>query len=59
MQDVQSTTPASLDKTLQAKTKAFWPERWWGIVDYKIGIIPLPVFLLLFAVIGTTTKKKV
>jgi malate:Na+ symporter len=52
LQDVQSATPASLDKTLQAKTKAFWPERWWGIVDYKIGIIPLPIFLLLFVVIG-------
>jgi CCS family citrate carrier protein len=47
LQDVNSTAPIS-----QASAKTFWPERWWGIVDYKIGIIPLPVFLLLFVVIG-------
>lgn len=47
MQDVQSTAPV-----VQDKAKAFWPERWWAIVDYKIGIIPLPIFFLLFLVIG-------
>jgi malate:Na+ symporter len=45
--DVKSTAPV-----LQHETKAFWPERWWPIVDYKIGIIPLPVFVILFAVIA-------
>jgi CCS family citrate carrier protein len=45
--DVKSTAPV-----LQRETKAFWPERWWSIVDYKIGIIPLPVFVILFAVIA-------
>src|SRR6201994_1212323 len=47
LQDVNSSAPVS-----QAGTKSFWPERWWAIVDYKIGIIPLPIFLLLFVVIG-------
>ena len=47
MTDVKSTAPV-----LQGETKAFWPERWWSIVDYKIGIIPLPVFVILFAVIA-------
>jgi malate:Na+ symporter len=45
--DVKSPAPV-----LQRETKAFWPERWWSIVDYKIGIIPLPVFFILFAVIA-------
>jgi malate:Na+ symporter len=45
--DVKSPAPV-----LQGETKAFWPERWWSIVDYKIGIIPLPVFVILFAVIA-------
>src|SRR5690349_23559159 len=30
----------------------FWPMGWWKIVDLKIGIIPLPVFLILLALIG-------
>ena len=36
----------------QTETKAFWPKGWWSIVDYKIGIIPLPVFVILLAVIA-------
>ena len=28
------------------------PSGWWSIVDYKIGIIPLPVFVILLAVIA-------
>jgi malate:Na+ symporter len=47
LSDAKSTVPV-----LQGETKAFWPERWWSIVDYKIGIIPLPVFVILFAVIA-------
>jgi malate:Na+ symporter len=47
LQDVNSTAPIP-----QSSVKPFWPERWWGIVDYKIGIIPLPIFLLLFLVIA-------
>ncbi len=30
----------------------FWPQGWWSIVDYKIGIVPLPVFFILIAVIA-------
>jgi len=53
--DVKSTAPV-----LQHETKAFWPESWWPIVDYKIGIIPLPVFFILFAVIaGFALRGKV
>jgi malate:Na+ symporter len=38
--------------TAQGGTGGFWPKGWWSIVDYKIGIIPLPVFLILLAVIA-------
>lgn len=47
MQDTKSVTAAA-----EAGTEPFWPKGWWKIVDYRIGIIPLPVFVLLFAVIG-------
>jgi malate:Na+ symporter len=30
----------------------FWPTRWWSIVDFKIGIVPLPVFVILLVVIA-------
>ena len=35
--------------------EGFWPKGWWSIVDFKIGIIPLPIFLILLAVIGGFT----
>src|ERR1700692_1406066 len=47
MQEIQS-RPA----VAQAPATRFWPERWWSIVDYKIGIIPLPIFFVLLAVIS-------
>jgi len=30
----------------------FWPEGWWRIVDFKIGIIPLPVYVLMLALLA-------
>ena len=50
--------------TVTAPTTAgpsgFWPYGWWKIVDYKIGIIPLPLFVLLAALItGFTLTGKV
>jgi Na+/citrate or Na+/malate symporter len=30
----------------------FWPNGWWKIVDARIGIVPLPIFLVLLALIA-------
>jgi len=42
----------SVTSAVQSDADSFWPKGWWSIVDFKIGIIPLPVFLVFFAVIG-------
>ena len=47
MQSVESATLAK-----PAASEGFWPKGWWSIVDFKIGIIPLPVFVVLIAVIA-------
>jgi malate:Na+ symporter len=31
----------------------FWPERWWRLVDSRIGIIPLPIYVVLVALVIT------
>ena len=36
----------------EAAPGGFWPQRWWRIMDFKIGIVPLPLFLLLLALIA-------
>jgi malate:Na+ symporter len=33
-------------------SKGFWPHGWWRIMEMRIGIIPLPVYLTLVAVIA-------
>src|SRR6266851_584670 len=36
-------------------SSAFWPYGWWRIVDTKIGIVPLPIFvILIFVITGFT-----
>ncbi|MGA7430421.1 MAG: 2-hydroxycarboxylate transporter family protein [Xanthobacteraceae bacterium] len=47
MQETQTIAPPA-----PIAAESFWPKGWWSIVDFKIGIIPLPVFLILLAVIG-------
>ena len=31
---------------------SFWPEGWWRLLDHRIGIVPLPVFIVLLPLIG-------
>jgi malate:Na+ symporter len=38
-----------------ATRDGFWPRGWWQIMDFKIGIVPLPVFVLLLALIAGFT----
>jgi malate:Na+ symporter len=47
MQNIESVPLAK-----QSASEGFWPKGWWSIVDFKIGIIPLPIFIVLFAVIA-------
>lgn len=35
-----------------ANNESFWPQGWWRIMEWRIGIIPVPIYLLLVALIG-------
>jgi malate:Na+ symporter len=39
----------------KAPPESFWPRGWWAVVDYKIGIVPLPVYLLVLVLIAGFT----
>jgi malate:Na+ symporter len=47
---VQNSESVALAKS--SAPEGFWPKGWWSIVDFKIGIIPLPIFVILLAVIA-------
>ena len=34
-----------------SKARGFWPYGWWRFVDFRIGIIPLPIYIILVAMI--------
>jgi malate:Na+ symporter len=36
----------------RAIDEGFWPKGWWQLLDFRIGIIPLPVYLLLVVLIA-------
>jgi malate:Na+ symporter len=41
----------------QARTRRFWPQGWWRLVDIQIGIIPLPVYLILVGLLWVLTSE--
>jgi CCS family citrate carrier protein len=50
VQDVNSAAPAA-----PGAAEGFWPKGWWSLVDFKIGIVPLPIFVILLALISAFT----
>jgi malate:Na+ symporter len=30
----------------------FWPQGWWKVVEFRIGIVPLPVYIVLAALVA-------
>lgn len=39
------------------QTQRFWPHGWWRLVDIQIGIIPLPVYLIVAALLVVLTRE--
>jgi Na+/citrate or Na+/malate symporter len=41
------------DSTVVGRLSArFWPQGWWKLVEFRIGIVPLPVYVLLAALVS-------
>jgi malate:Na+ symporter len=36
----------------QQKTEGFWPHGWWKLMDLRIGVIPLPVYVICTGVLA-------
>lgn len=46
-------TESDLDRGPEAPGRSdAWPQVWWRIVDLRIGIIPLPIYIVLLALIA-------
>ena len=46
-------TPATpIEQSRPASVEPFWPSGWWKLMEIRIGIIPLPVYFVLLALIA-------
>lgn len=45
----------SANNHLQAPSSPSWREHWWRIVDTKVGVIPVPIYIVLFLLIAAFT----
>ena len=54
-----SVQPSSDVSDAKGRPAAAWQRRWWDLMDTRIGIIPMPIYVLLLAVVGyfIATKK--
>jgi malate:Na+ symporter len=43
---------ASVDGNSADSVRRFWPEGWWRLTDIRVGIIPLPIYLLLIVLVA-------
>lgn len=47
-----TTNVSPIPKTPVSVAEPFWPSGWWRLMELRVGIIPLPVYLLLVALIA-------
>src|SRR5438876_178320 len=49
---MDKTSAASVSAPAPNASGRFWPQGWWRLMELRIGIIPLPVFVLMGALIA-------
>ncbi|MCC0809478.1 2-hydroxycarboxylate transporter family protein [Methylobacterium sp. W2] len=52
-----SASAAESGPAAETPTRHFRPEGWWRLVDFKIGIIPAPVYAILVALLAVLTSE--
>jgi len=58
--DTQENARAITGNTKPKVSTGFWPQGWWKLMEYRIGIVPLPVYLVLLGLmVGFVLLHKV
>ena len=53
-------TTTAARQTTELDRSPLWPNAWWKLMEYRIGIIPFPIYCLLLAlIIGFVSSGKV
>ena len=46
------------DATVPERPAGFWPYGWWRLLDWKIGIIPVPLYVILVVLLWILTVER-
>ena len=49
---MDKTSAASVSVPAPNASGRFWPEGWWKLMEFRIGVIPVPVFVLMGGLIA-------
>src|SRR5271168_1108211 len=50
---MEETANVTVTAPVEEARTGFWPYGWWNILDHKIGVIPLPIYVILLCLIAT------
>ena len=50
--NVDATASQTSSAVQTSRAQRFWPEGWWRLTDFRIGIVPLPIYVLLIGLIA-------
>ncbi len=45
----------SISASPESLREPWWPQGWWKIVDTRIGIVPLPIYVILVGLLAGFT----
>ena len=45
------------EPAIMSHSASFWPTGWWRLMDYKIGIISLPIYVILVGLLAILTEQ--
>ena len=50
--NVDATSSQTSSAVQTGDVRPFWPEGWWRLTDFRIGIIPVPIYVLLLGLVA-------
>jgi malate:Na+ symporter len=50
--DSEPSAPADVNHAKKLSKARFWPQSWWKLMEFRVGVVPLPIHLVLLAVLA-------
>ena len=54
---IQANAAPYREPAIASGPTSFWPAGWWRLMDYKVGIISLPIYAILVVLLAILTEQ--